>query len=166
MDTTLKIALCGVIVSTISITISLIVAVVQIFNYRRDRAKVKVRMFFKPISKMYDKSNMTLVSIVDVLIANAGRRPVTIIKCYIKAGRLEIQSDVQASEINWEIGEGKSYTYTVKNKDIDKFGFTSKDLYTCVLDATHKRYWSDPIFIRWIKAIRSNRKIFKKRGVA
>ena len=158
MDMTLKIALYAAILSTIT-------ALVQIFNYRRDRANIRVKIGIAKRVEMYEKTLMNKGTIIKIFVANRGRRPVTIRACYVKAGGLGMPSyEYINRHPEMELGEGKAYTYTVENESIDKFGLTSEDLCAYALDATHKYYWSDPIFVRWIKAVRGNRKIFKKRG--
>lgn len=162
MSMTLTIAIYAAILATIT-------ALVQVFNYRRDSAKVKVRMYFKHQVNMYDKSKMKPTSIINIHAANTGRRPITIIACYVWAGDIGIPADkhyVEAiiygtPETGTEIGEGKSQLYTAKHEIIDKFDLTSKDLCAYATDATLKRYWSDPIFIRWIKATRCKQKMIK-----
>ena len=159
MDTTLKIALYGAIVSTVSLLI-------HYFNYRRDRADLKISV--KGNIGVYPKNTIygdkTYIS---VDIANRGRRPVTITKCAFKTPKgttkgWMVSGDSIRNPV--ELLEGKSKTYLFDEAEIKKYNLIDKDLVACAVDATGQYYWADNLLMRWIKLRRCKRKIAKAKG--
>lgn len=158
MDITLKIAIYGAVLSTLS-------AIVHIFNYRRDRANIKItvkgNMSVHPHDTFYGDKTYVLVT-----VANRGRRPVTITHCAIKVPTKPYTEWLLGDSFlkPGELLEGKSQSYMLAEGQIKKYDLVDKDLVAYVIDATGRCYWADNILIRWIKLRRCKRKIAKAKG--
>lgn len=158
MDTTLKIALYGVFVSTVSLLI-------HYFNYRRDKANiiitVKGNMKVHPLNTFYGDKTY-----INVTVANRGRKPVTITHCAIRVPMKSYTELLLGDSFRkqGELLEGKSQSYMLAEDEIKKINLADKDLVAYVIDATGRYYWADNFIMRWIKIKRCRSKIPKREG--
>lgn len=156
MDTTLKIAIYGALVSTI-------MAIKQILDYYRDRADIKI--WVKGGYKYFPETAVYKDKIyIRVDVSNRGRRPTTITSCALRIPKKHKKEPLwlligDSARNPKRLLEGESQTYMAEEDEIKKYNLIDKDLVVCAIDATGKYYWADNVFIRWIKLIRCGRKM-------
>lgn len=146
MDTTLKIALYGAIVSTVT-------GFVQVFNYRKDRVILKILVSANPSE-----------SKASILVVNMGRRPVTINRCFVVINGIPCSADENCLfdyDEGIELTEGKARHYEIRKDSISRHNLNCMDMYSFVRDTTVKKYWSHNFFIRWRRARRCKIKMSK-----
>ncbi len=160
---TFKIALYGAVLSTISILASLVSLIISFFNYRRDRANIKIIITDKkeelPVgTSAYDD---TMKPFICVDIVNKGRRPIIIKECFLRLPNNKINLDLSVGRGAVTLPEGDFTTYLMPEEEIKRYNFTKKDLVLTVIDAEGKNHWSNCFLMRWIKLRICNHKMKK-----
>lgn len=148
MDSTLKIALYAATVSTMT-------GLVQVFNYRRDRADIKIRVKSSinmyPETTIYDDKNNISVNVI-----NRGRRPIMIMQCCIKmpiGAEPRWLSSTEALKEPRKLNEGEYTNYMLPADQVHQFGLTINDIVVYVLDPAGREYWADNLLVRWWKLL-------------
>lgn len=146
MDSTLKLALYAATVSTIT-------GFVQVFNYRRDRADIKIRLSHR--KNMYPQASIGGDNDdISVNVINRGRRPVQIMQCCVKMPRGASPRWLSLTEALNEprkLNEGEFTNYMLPADAIGLFGLTINDIVVYVLDPSGREYWADILLVRWWK---------------
>jgi hypothetical protein len=133
--------------------LSIMLGVLKVLEYRRDRPNIKVRVKgdykISPTTTEYGDKPLVIIT-----VANRGRRPVTLVKAGLllpKRGYL-ICLDSMTATRPVELTEGKSHDYIMSEEDLkSKYGLTPEKYVACVWDATGKSYWSHNILKRFLK---------------
>ncbi|MBI4834291.1 MAG: hypothetical protein HY811_05685 [Planctomycetes bacterium] len=129
-----------------------ILAVLKIFEYRRDRANIKVK-----IGDNYTKvqPNGAVLTSLIITAINVGRRPVTLSRAGLLMPRNSKQKYLLCADTNprrLELTEGKSHDYYLDaDKLIQENGLPADKYAACVIDETERWYWSHNWLTRLFK---------------
>jgi len=149
MNLTLILAIWGSVLSTI-------LAILELFKFRRDRAiiNVRVRGDYVFIPKDHPGNPYGDKSLISISVSNSGRRPVTLKKAGLLLPRGTAKSKYLVpfgSVKTIELGEGKSHDYDFLEEEAKKYGLLPNKYVAFALDATGKCYWSHNILKKFYK---------------
>ncbi|MBI4833399.1 MAG: hypothetical protein HY811_01080 [Planctomycetes bacterium] len=133
--------------------LSTILAVFKIFEYRRDKASIKVSV--KQVYESSPTNSITRKNMIRILVVNKGRRPVTLKEAGLRqpknlGGNDLVETQNLSKEV--ELTEGKSKDFYMDEDQLKEKEKLSSDKYVAfVRDATGKYYWSHNWLSRWRK---------------